>query len=753
MRFWILVLLAVWTSVSQATYSDDDLLPADEAFALDASALSTDRILATWTVADGYYLYKSKFRFATDAPGIRFGQPDLPPGKVKQDEFFGEIETYRGQVTVEIPVIRESGAATSFDLKATSQGCADIGVCYPPHTQVASLTLPASAPSSGTSASAPPPATSEGGLQSLSDLGIGGGFGDEDELLPADQAFQPDVEVRDANTLAAEWTIAEGYYLYRHKLEFALDAGDGVTLLPAQLPEGEHKTDEFFGDIQVFHNAANAVLPLQRSRRAEIPITLTVKYQGCAERGVCYPPMTQQFDLLLPAVATAAAPGAGDAPPPAALSEQDEIAKRLTEGSQLTTLLAFFGFGLLLAFTPCVFPMIPILSSIIVGQGPNITVRKSFLLSLVYVLAMAATYTVAGVIAGKFGHNLQATFQDPWVLSSFAAVFVLLSLSMFGFYDLQMPASLQSRLSEISNRQKSGTLVGVAIMGLLSALIVGPCVAAPLAGALIYIGQTGDAVLGGLALFSLSLGMGAPLLLIGIGAGKLLPQAGVWMDKVKAVFGVLMLAVAIWLLERILPAPVVLALWAALLVLSAIYLGAVDSLPVEASGWSRLWKGVGVLSLVYGVLLLIGAASGAHDPLRPLQGIVAQSGAAYFASEKALAFDLIKTPQDLDRALAAAQKRGQPVMVDFYADWCVSCKEMEKYTFARPEVQEALSGMVLLQADVTANDEADKALLKRFNLIGPPSILFFDETGTERPELRLVGFEPADEFVAHVGRL
>jgi thiol:disulfide interchange protein DsbD len=291
-------------------------------------------------------------------------------------------------------------------------------------------------------------------------------------------------------------------------------------------------------------------------------------------------------------------------------------------------------------------------------------------------------------------------------------------------------------------------------MGLLSALIVGPCVAAPLAGALIYIGQTGDAVLGGMALFSLSLGMGAPLLLIGIGAGKLLPRAGVWMDKVKAVFGVLMLAVAIWLLERILPAPVILALWAALLVLSAIYLGAVDSLPVEASGWTRLWKGVGVLSLVYGVLLLIGAASGARDPLRPLQGIAAgQSGVAYSATEEHLPFQRVKTTGDLDRALAAAQERGQPVMVDFYADWCVSCKEMEKYTFARPEVQRALSEVLLLQADVTANDEADKALLKRFNLIGPPSIIFYDESGAERPELRLVGFKPADAFVEHIGRL
>jgi len=742
MKHWLILLLAGWLPIAHAElFGDDELLPADQAFSFQATMASDDRIRAVWDIADGYYLYKSKISFDTDAEGIRFGDALLPAGKIKQDEFFGEIETYRHQFVAEIPVIREAGAANSFELKANSQGCADIGVCYPPQTQLAALTF----------ANTESPARG-GALQALSDLGASLGFGSDDELLPADQAFQLDVQVSDANTLTANWLIAEGYYLYRHKFEFAIDSADGVTLLPARMPDGEPKTDEFFGEIQVYHQQAQAEIPVQRATPEATAAVLTVKYQGCADRGVCYPPIVKTLDLLLPAAtaATTAVPATESDSPTARLSEQDAIAKRLTEGNLLATLAAFFGFGLLLSLTPCVFPMVPILSSIIVGQGEKITARRGFVLSLVYVLAMAVTYTVAGVFAGLFGENLQAAFQSPWMLSGFAAVFVLLSLSMFGFYDLQMPAFLQSRLTEVSNRQQGGSLTGVAIMGFLSALIVGPCVAAPLAGALIYIGQTGDAVLGGLALFALSMGMGTPLIAIGTGAGKLLPGAGPWMDRIKAVFGVMLLAVAIWMLERILPASITMVLWAALLILCSVYLNALDGLPVEASGWARLWKGFGVVSLVYGILLLIGAASGAHDPLQPLQNVMAKQDSAQGSRQAHLPFIKIKSMTDLERELAAAARQGKPLMVDFYADWCVSCKEMEKYTFAEAEVQRALSGMVLLQADVTANDEDDKALLKHFQLIGPPSILFYDSSGNKRPELSLVGYKPADEFVQHV---
>jgi thiol:disulfide interchange protein DsbD len=419
---------------------------------------------------------------------------------------------------------------------------------------------------------------------------------------------------------------------------------------------------------------------------------------------------------------------------------------------------AFFVAGLGLALTPCVFPMIPILSGIIVGQGKNITTGKAFTLSLVYVLAMALTYTVAGVLAALFGSNLQAAFQNPWVLSVFAAVFVGLALSMFGFYDIQMPSFLQSKLTDISNRQKGGTLTGVAVMGFLSALIVGPCVAAPLAAALIFIGQTGDPVLGGEALFALSLGMGAPLLLIGTSGGKLLPRAGMWMDAVKAVFGVILLGVAVWMLERIVPGAVAMLLWALLAIVSAIYMGALEPLGEGASGWRKLWKGFGVAVLIYGAVLLIGAASGRTDPLAPLSGGAAMYGAvmpapgaapgAAPAAAHGLAFKRFKGLDGLNRELAA--NKGKPVMVDFYADWCISCKEFEKYVFSDPRVSQALAGTVLLQADVTDNDAADKALMKHFKIIGPPTIMFFGPDGKELSRYRVVGYMEPQQFLAQV---
>ncbi len=613
--------------------------------------------------------------------------------------------------------------------------------------------------------------------------GVDDNAADEEPLEP-DQAFPVTPPLYDGQKLFIRWDAAPDYYLYKHKFKVSVLNPDGFTQGELQLPSGKIKHDEFFGEIEALFHQIDLTVPLTLKTPTPKKLQVEVSWQGCAEKlGICYPPEIKFFgaDLdsaqladgimlteLDPAdVAPTTTPASSPATPPAAptteaqptqsplpRSEQDSIADTIAAGNIPLTLLTFLGFGLLLAFTPCVFPMIPILSGIIAGQK-NITSRQAFVLSLVYVLAMALTYTVVGVLAGLFGANLQATFQNPWILSSFSIIFVLLALSMFGFYELQMPASLQSRLTALSNQQSGGTLTGVAIMGVLSALIVGPCVAAPLAGALIYIGQTGDALLGGAALFFLSLGMGIPLLIIGTSAGKFMPRAGAWMESVRAVFGVLLLAVAIWMLERILPPAVALALWAALLVVSAIYMGALATLPATASGWQKLWKGIGLLLLIHGSLVMVGAAGGGHDVLQPLKGAFSNSvgaaGNAHSPATAGVSFRRITGTQGLQQALAEA--KGKAVMLDFYADWCVSCKEMEKYTFPDAQVQAALAGFVLLQADVTGNTLADKELMKQFGIFGPPAMLFFDREGVERKELRLVGFLPAEKFAPHVHRV
>lgn len=729
---------------------EQELLDQTSAYRVTATARD-GQIEVIWRIADGYYLYRDKLGFASASPGITLGDAALPmPTEIKDDAFFGQMAIYRGDVTITVPYSgTAAGNTLALDIKA--QGCADLGICYPPETRRVDVALPVAASSSG------------GGLDALARLGQRLGFGSQEpEFLEPDQAFVLSTEATAAgDAVIVRWEIADGYYLYRDKFTFA-SGDDGMRLGAPELPPGKVKEDPYFGKMEIYTGSVAARVPLDRGDPAAGPLSLTAGYQGCADGGICYPPLSRDLTVDLPLLRTAlaapvaAVPAAPAAPPasaPVSLSEQDSIAASLADGASLLTILGFFGFGLLLAFTPCVFPMIPILSGIIVGQGHQVTTRRAFVLSLVYVLAMALTYTVAGVLAGLFGSNLQATFQNPWILGSFAALFVLLSLSMFGLYDLQVPNWAQSRLSAASNRQQSGSLTGVAVMGFLSALIVGPCVAAPLAGALIYIGQTGDAVLGGVALFALSLGMGAPLLLIGTSAGKLLPKAGPWMNAIKAVFGVMLLGVAIWMLERILPAPLTMTLWAALLIVSAIYLGALDHLVPESSGWRRLWKGTGLVILLYGTVLLVGAAGGGRDVFQPLRGVGVVQGSGVQAGAlpaDGLVFQRIKSVADLRREVALASSQGRGVMLDFYADWCITCKEMEHQTFSDPGVQASLAGTLLLQADVTANDATDKALLKEFGLIGPPTIMFFGRDGIERRNFRVMGFMDAADFTRQV---
>ncbi len=571
---------------------------------------------------------------------------------------------------------------------------------------------------------------------------------EQPKLLDIDDAFQLKTQTDKQGHLVLDFKVAEGYHLYRDKIKAKVKTGS-ATLSALQLPKAISANDPVFGDVMVYHGDFQVRLPISNVGN---DTTVEIRYQGCSvEAGVCYPPVKKKIALDPADFTTSSATADSTATSNAAeteaqqpLSETDQIANNLETGSIWTIIGSFFLIGLLLSLTPCVFPMIPILSSIIVGQGDQLTTRRAFTMSLVYVLAMSITYTAAGVMAGLFGENLQAHFQNPWIIGTFSLIFVLLAFSMFGFYELQLPSSVQSKLTNISNKQQGGTLTGVAVMGFLSALIVGPCMAPPLAGSLIYIGQTGDALLGGTALFAMSIGMGVPLLLLGTSAGKLLPRAGAWMDNVKAIFGVLMIGVAIWMAERILPEWMILAAWASLLIGSAVYLGALEPIG-EKSGWHKLAKSIGVIFLIYGTTMFLGLAGGSSSYLQPLKAFQGSGSAGASESHAELNFQKISTVDELNAEIA----KGNPIMLDFYADWCISCKEMESFTFSDPAVQKALSNVTLLQADVTDNNANDKELMKALGIVGPPAIMFFNE-GQEQKAQRVVGFQKPDVFLNNI---
>lgn len=576
-----------------------------------------------------------------------------------------------------------------------------------------------------------------------------------DDLLPPEQAFRIAVQVAEPEVLEVRFDIADGYYMYREQFAFTA-APASVALGAASYPQGKIKYDDTFAkDVETYRSAVSIRVPFKAAGQ---PFTLTVRSQGCADQGVCYPPMETAYTIDGSRASLLAAPaiaGLGAAPAVAATTitttavpadDGGRIAGTLASRNLFAVAALFFGLGLLLTFTPCVLPMVPILSSIVVGE--HVSRARALWVSLAYVGGMAVVYTAIGVAAGLLGEGLAATLQKPWVLGLFAALMVGLALSMFGLYELQLPARWQAALTNVSNRQSGGQLAGAAGMGALSALIVGPCVTAPLAGVLAYIAQTGDAWIGGGALLAMSLGMGVPLVLVGVGAGNLLPRAGRWMENTKRFFGFMLLGVAIWMVSPVLPAWAGMLAWAVLLLVGATFLRAFDPLPENATAASRLGKSSGLLAAAFGALLLLGLASGGRDPLQPLSHFSISRAST---APHGVAFDRIRSVAELDARVAAASQGGRAVMLDFYADWCVSCKEMERFTFADSRVQQALANVVLLQADVTANNADDKALLKRFGLFGPPGIVFFGKDGSELPT-RVIGFQSAGKFMDSLAR-
>ncbi|MEY4467720.1 MAG: hypothetical protein RIR21_1513 [Pseudomonadota bacterium] len=553
----------------------------------------------------------------------------------------------------------------------------------------------------------------------------------DDDFLPPEKAFRVSARLIDAKSIEVNFQIAEGYYLYRERLVFK---AEGASLGEPDIPHGKVKFDpNFEKEVETFRQQLIVRIPVENSDK----FTLTVGNQGCSDKGLCYAPMETIFRLSSLSIKNQGATDTSDAQAtnPVIKQEQDgefgRIQTSLASGKLSLILPLFFLLGLGLSLTPCVLPMVPILSFIIVGEGVQTSRGRGFILSLSYALGMAFVYTALGIAAGLLGEGLAAALQKPWLLTSFALLIAVMSLAMFDVYQLQMPASLQLLLTKMSERQKGGKLVGVFIMGALSALIVGPCVAAPLAGALVYISQTRNVIIGGSALFVMALGMSVPLLLLGLSAGTLLPRAGQWMKVVKPLFGVVMLALALWMVASLIPAWLLMAGWGLLAVAYGIFI-----LWSGHLGW--IPKLLGVLFVVLGAVQWVGIASGSDNPFAPWDNLHGERA-------QKTEFKKIKTVEELDQALASAG--GKIVMLDFYADWCVSCIEMEKLTFTDPKVKLVMDQMLLLQADVTANDADDKALLKRFGLFGPPGIIFFGREGQEILQARVIGFKTADYFL------
>ena len=727
----LLLLLALLTAVA-SNAADDRPPPPQEVFryvVFDAG----DAFEIDWAVDSGFYMYQSAFGFESSDASIVLGEPELPEGKVYSDEFLGEQIIHRGSFFVRVPYTIEGDRPDSVALTIKSRGCTDGGFCYMPQEWVENVAMAESAP--------------QAGKLDFGDLGSSG----ESKFPPPEEVFFPDVFVVDGNTVEVGFRVEPGFYLYKHRIT-AKSLSPNAQAGQLDLPKGKAKFDEFFGKSEVYYGEVIGRLAIARATPEAMDLELEIGYQGCADGGLCYLPQTNVITVSLPE-ATAVSDLSELAPPDQPVSEQARLAKIITESSIWVAAGVFFLAGLGLAFTPCVLPMVPILAGIIAGEGDDVSPMRGFTLALSYVMGMAIIYTGAGVAAAAAGMQLQATFNQPWILILFSGLFVLLAVGMFGAYDLQMPSSIQSKLATVSGKQKSGTMIGAFIMGALSALVVTACVAPALIAALTVMAQSGDMVRGGAALFAMSMGMGAPLLLVGAAQGKLLPKAGPWMVAIKGAFGFMMLGLAVWMLSRILPGTVTLALWAVLTFMAGVFMGGLTTFGPDATPSQKMGKGFGFLAMIYGVLMMLGAITGGTNPLQPLAS-VSFGGATgvTVAAHDELPFQRIKSVDDLDREVAAASSQGKTAMLDFYADWCVSCKEMEAYTFTDPQVRDALSNTVWLQADVTANDDEDKALLDRFGVFGPPTIIFFGTDGQQRDGYEVVGYMKAKVFAEHVGK-
>jgi len=734
LSFFLLLLLGPF---SQANAS---LLPANEAFQLNAQIVE-DKVELTWSIASGYFVVKESIEIST-AESNQLGASIFPQAIPTVDAFLGNINIYRGEQSVVLPISSEN--TSDLALSVVFDGCADLGICYPPITKNITLSTPiktqvqvvSEAPALDSSTTAEP-------STQVSLLQAGG-------PLPADEAFNLDVIAIDEKTLNVRWLVHKDYYLYKDKISISVE---GASIANIAYPDATLKNDEFFGQVSIYDRPIEVLLSLANISSGKV--TLSIEYQGCWKGGVCYPPQQANYSISLPGSErnnVAVDPESDIEAPtnslPAAfeqMNNEELTAQELFQKGGLALFIGAFLAGLALSYTPCIYPMVPILSGIIVGQKDSPSTLKAVLMSLAFVLSMSIAYGLIGATAGYFGAgvNIQAILQTPWVLVLFGLIFIFLAFSMFGYYDIQLPKKLQSKITQISNKQNGGSFIGVAIMGFLSALIIGPCVTPFLATALSYVIADGSATKGAIGLFAMGLGMGVPLIIIcgwGINA---LPKSGLWMETVKHVFGVLMLAVALYLLDRIISPFASLALWASLLTIAPIALGAITPLDKQSSSWRRIFKAVNLIVLGYGILLWLLVARGGGDMHQPLAD---WDYNANNQTVQSIDFELLQSEEQLDRLIANTQGSDNLIVLKFYADWCVSCKTLERKVFSDREVIKNLDNALALTANVTDNTEANKSLLARFDIAGPPAILFF-KNGKEARSQRIIGEISAKDFL------
>ncbi|MFV2060220.1 MAG: protein-disulfide reductase DsbD [Gammaproteobacteria bacterium] len=737
-----------------AAADSDEILPYKEAYKFSAIAKDANTISVSWEIVDKHLMYKDKFKFSSDTPGVEFGTPIMPKSEVKEgvrpDGTMGPIQIYKHQVTIDIPITKLAPGLTEIKLIAGSQGCND-RICYPPNKQKTTITLAKAD-------------TNSGSLKAIKDLSSSLGLGNaaSSDMMTKDQAFQFSSEITNNNTIIGHWKIAKGTYLYKNKIKFKSD-NPNVQIGVINYPKADMKNDPLFGDVEVYHHDFDLTIPLLSSKDSAGNTTIKVKFQGCSETlGICYPPIDKEVFIPAGSITSSKAVTAGTMSVTANTETNagDSNSEKIGFKGFIAAILLAFVIGLGLTFTPCVLPMLPILSSIIIGQGgEQLSKRKGGILAAIYVLGTSVVYTIAGWIAGQSGDQLQAYFQLPWVITAFAGLLFLLALSMFGLYSIQMPSFIQSRMQEKSSALKGGTFIGVFIMGVLSSLIVGACASPLLLGVLAGAMTTHDPVLGAAIMFAMSMGMGVFLIAFGIGASALVPKAGSWMDDVKYGFGVLLIAVAIYLLQGVADAPV-LYLWGTLFIITAVYMRATQALPDGANGWKVFAKGIATVLLAWGILALVGGMLGGRDILHPIPDDIfapamTQSSATTKSMSHEEVFTRVNNLAELDAKLAEAKLAGKSVIIDYYADWCQDCLRMEKSTFNQPTVINLLnSDFVALQVDVTDQyNEETKAVMKRYGIFAPPAILFFNSKGQLLEDLKLYGFKSTDDFIALLNKV